>query len=190
MKPKDEQKQEAIQQAALQCIFEEGIAGLKMESIAKKAQVATGTVYVYFKNKDELINHLFLRFKRSSILALEAQIDVKQPFKVNFRQLWYSYMNFALTNPAQATLLEQLHRSPYLSQEARQEAEKLLEPIRQLLNEGKQQQLVKPVDNELLLAFLSGSINQLARRSYEMGFELTPLRLEQAFAMAWDGIKS
>ncbi|TAF65423.1 MAG: TetR/AcrR family transcriptional regulator [Cytophagales bacterium] len=189
MKAKDENKEIAIIDAALQIIFTEGLVGLRMEHVAKVAKVATGTVYLYFKNKEELINHLFLRFKRESMKALELQIDSQVPFKINFMRVWQSYLQFSLENPAIATLLEQLHQSNYLSAEARKEAEDLLNPIRNLLEEGKKQLLIKPIDNELLLSFLSGSINQLARRLHEKQINITNTHIEQAFEMAWDSVR-
>lgn len=190
MKSKDEQKGEAIIQHTLRLIFTEGLAGLKMSSIAQSAGIAVGTLYLYFKNKEELLNHIFLQYKRESMFALAQKIDCEQPFKVNFKQLWLNFLRFAVENPEQATLLEQLHRSPYLRPEVLAETEILLDPIRQMLNEGKQQMLIKHIDNEILLAFLSGSINQIARRFVEKDRKLTPEQFEQAFTMAWDAVRA
>lgn len=190
MKSKDEQKESTIIRATLQLIFREGLAGLKMSDIAKQASMAVGTLYIYFKNKEDLLNHLFLHFKRESMTQLAQKIDFAQPFKVNFKQLWHNYLAYAVDNPEQATLLEQLHYSPYLRPEVVEETDKLLQPIRDMLNEGKRQMLIKHIDNELLLAFLSGSINQIARRFGENDQKLSLEQREQAFDMTWDAVRA
>jgi AcrR family transcriptional regulator len=188
VKLKDEQKEVTIIRATLRLVYREGLAGLKMSDIAKEASMAVGTLYIYFKNKEDLLNEIFLRYKRESMQQLAQKIDFTQPFRLNFKQLWYNYLTFALESPEQATLLEQLHRSPYLHPETIAEADNLLNPIRDMLNEGKRQMLLKNVDNELLLAFLSGSINQIARRCTEINQTLTHEQFEQAFEMAWDAV--
>jgi TetR/AcrR family transcriptional regulator, repressor of fatR-cypB operon len=188
VKVKDTSKEDLIIRATLRLVYKEGLAGLKMSDIAKEANMAVGTLYIYFKHKEELLNEIFLRCKRESMQKLAQKIDFRLPFRLNFKQLWQNYLNFALESPEQATLLEQLHRSPYLRPAAIEEADNLLNPIREMLNEGKKQMLIKNTDNELLLAFLSGSINQIARLCAETNQTLTLEQCEQAFEMAWDAV--
>ncbi len=59
---KDETKVIAIFDATLSVVMKTGFNGLKMADVAKKAGLATGTVYLYFKNKEALINALYLHF--------------------------------------------------------------------------------------------------------------------------------
>lgn len=53
---KNSDKRTDILQAALQLIAERGFHAAPMAEIAEKAGVAAGTIYLYFKNKDILIN--------------------------------------------------------------------------------------------------------------------------------------
>lgn len=48
-------KKNAIIDAAKEVIVDENYSGISIKSIAKKAGIATGTVYLYFSNKDQLI---------------------------------------------------------------------------------------------------------------------------------------
>ena len=59
MKPRDDKKTEQIYCATLQLVKEHGLAGITMSDIAQAAKIATGTLYIYFSGKDELINDLF-----------------------------------------------------------------------------------------------------------------------------------
>jgi len=51
----DEEKRKRILDSAQQCFQEEKIEKVSIKKIAAKAEVATGTVYTYFKNKKELL---------------------------------------------------------------------------------------------------------------------------------------
>ncbi|MBN1818092.1 MAG: TetR/AcrR family transcriptional regulator [Sedimentisphaerales bacterium] len=55
---KQQAAQEAIFDAALKVISGASLEGLKMQDIAAAAGVATGTLYNYFKNKEELLYYV------------------------------------------------------------------------------------------------------------------------------------
>jgi len=75
-------KSELIIQAALNIFYQRGYGSVSIEEIAREAQVAKGTIYLYFKDKDEL-------FFRSVLYVLnfietttkEAAVDSKDPFQ-------------------------------------------------------------------------------------------------------------
>jgi len=54
-------KREAILRAATRIFAEKGFFNAKVADIAKAAGVADGTVYLYFKNKDDVLHSLFDR---------------------------------------------------------------------------------------------------------------------------------
>ena len=54
MEQKKEKKRKAIIDAAEEIIAEKGPHTMNMDEIARKADVATGTIYLYFKNKTSL----------------------------------------------------------------------------------------------------------------------------------------
>ncbi|HEX6125476.1 MAG TPA: TetR/AcrR family transcriptional regulator [Pyrinomonadaceae bacterium] len=54
-------KREAILRAATHVFAEKGFFNAKVADVAKAAGVADGTVYLYFKNKDDLLHSLFDR---------------------------------------------------------------------------------------------------------------------------------
>ena len=59
-----EAREEAILAAATAVFGESGVDGARMAEIARRADVAEGTVYLYYKNKHEL-----LEAARGSFLA-------------------------------------------------------------------------------------------------------------------------
>ena len=61
---KGQDKREAIKQTALKLFCEEGFQQTSTARISREAGVATGTLFTYFKSKDDLINALFLESKQ------------------------------------------------------------------------------------------------------------------------------
>jgi AcrR family transcriptional regulator len=186
---KDDKKIEAIYSATLQIVLQSGFSGLKMPDIAKAAGLATGTLYIYFKNKEDLVNTLYLQLKSRKMKGLFSQYDPSVPFRSCFRQLWYAYFKLNLVNLQEAVFLEQYFRSPYLQNEVKLQEKQLFLPIYELLDRGKKEQIIKNLDSELLLVQLTGPIHEMTRLSYSEDFSITDAVLEQAFQMAWDGLK-
>lgn len=64
MRRKTGDKERRIAEAAVQVFARDGFHGAKITRIAKEAGVATGSVYLYFRNKESILHHLFARLWR------------------------------------------------------------------------------------------------------------------------------
>jgi len=77
-----EAREEAILAAATAVFGESGVDGARMAEIARRADVAEGTVYLYYKNKHELLEAVVDRFWREltkgAIAALSEGATVSQ----------------------------------------------------------------------------------------------------------------
>ncbi len=188
-KPKDEIKEQLIYQTALKIILKDGFTGLKMSRLAKESGVATGTLYIYFNTKEQLINKLFIRLKEKHQTYTLLGITPDTPFFQNFKQAWYNVMQYALDYPEEVAFLDQYHRSVYLKVDTKDAATTLLRPIDELLQQGKKELLIKPIDTALLRNHLNGSIRYLASAHHEGHVQMTKRKMGQAFQLAWDSIK-
>ena len=74
-KSKEEVVQEfriqSIQEATMRVIARKGMAAATMQEIAEEAGVAKGTIYLYFRDRDELVEKTF----ENAITQLHARID-------------------------------------------------------------------------------------------------------------------
>ena len=55
MRRKDETLRDTLLQCAREMVESDGIGAVNIRALAQKAGVATGTVYNYFSNKDEIL---------------------------------------------------------------------------------------------------------------------------------------
>lgn len=69
---KKEEKKKNLLEAARILFLQNGFSKTSISEIARQAQVAKGTFYLYFKDKDELLEHLILQIgRRILMLAYE-----------------------------------------------------------------------------------------------------------------------
>jgi AcrR family transcriptional regulator len=86
MKSKEEVVQEfriqSIQEATMRVIARKGMAAATMQEIADEAGVAKGTIYLYFRDRDELVEKTF----DSAMQTLLARIDEALALDVSFEE--------------------------------------------------------------------------------------------------------
>lgn len=189
MKMKDPDKVSLIYSATLSLVRQNGLTGLTMAAIGKEAQMGMGTIYVYFKSKEELINSLFKRLKSLNTSRIYAPIAPHAPFMLNMRQLYESYLQNRIDFYEEHFFVEQCSNSHFLDDESRRLDAAAFEGVFALLERGKQEMIVKDLDNALLTAQMMGAANEIASMIMKNNQKLTPGILEQAFILGWDSIK-
>lgn len=65
---KKEEKKKNLLDAARILFLQKGVSKTSISEIAKQAKVAKGTFYLYFKDKDELLEHLILQIGRHILM--------------------------------------------------------------------------------------------------------------------------
>ena len=67
-----------------------GLPNLSIHKIAKEAQISPGTTYLYFKNKDELLEQFARYIFKSFEETLEKDYDENQSFFQRYRKKWWN----------------------------------------------------------------------------------------------------
>ena len=108
------EKKEAIFKATLDLIAESGFHNSPMSVLAKKANVAAGTIYHYFASKDDLIVELYSYVKQKVSEEVGVDEDVSRPYKERFKKLFLGNYHFFLKNHKEFLFLEQYNNSNFL----------------------------------------------------------------------------
>lgn len=190
MKPRDDKKIEQIYEATLSLVKANGLAGVTMSEIAKEAHIATGTLYIYFKNKSELINALFTECRNRSAKIYFKNYDPSMPFKKGLKTIWLNLLTYRIKKFEEAIFVDQCFHSPFITQTTKELTKKLFAPLFSLIESGKKQKLLKKADTLLLLTFMAGSINETVKYAKYSNRKLSEDIIEQMFSMCWDGLKS
>ncbi|GAC1530284.1 MAG: TetR/AcrR family transcriptional regulator [Sediminibacterium sp.] len=190
MKPKDDKKTHQIFQATLGLVMENGLAGVKMCEIATEAGIATGTLYIYFKNKDELINALFAACRKASIENYFKKYDPAVPFEKGFRTVWANILRYRTKEFEAAVFMDQCYHSPFINECTMKLTKQLTHPMFKLIERGKEEGFFKKADTFSLLIFMIGGIHEAAKHAHYNRKALTKKTIESMFRMCWDGLKA
>ncbi len=189
MKLKDEEKIHAIYAATLRLFESQGIAGINMANVAKEAGIATGTVYIYFKSKEELLNSLFKDTKVRSAEKIAKSYSTSEPVKAVFNIMWLKYFKFSLEHYSESLFHEHFSISPLLSKENKQLSDEALSPIFNLIERAKKEKLFKPLDSMLLFFQIKGSMQAFTAAVKSGHVKPTKANVDNAMTMCWDSLK-
>ena len=183
-------KRQAILDTALKLFVDQGFHATPTAKIAKEAKVATGTLFHHFKTKEDLINTLYLETKDELIREITSEVDQQTSIKGKLRQIFFNVVNWSLKYPYHHAFYYQYSYSPFISQITKELGEQRLQFIYDLLEEGKQNDVLKSVPTDLLFESALGQINGIIKCILEKP-ELVndEIYMEQAFTLCWDGIR-
>jgi len=98
-----------IMEAALELFEERGYSDTTVPEIARKAGIATGTIYIYFKTKEALVNALYRHWKTEFNEKVFSGVEQILPGRKQLSTIWSAMADFAQQNPTVMGFLE-LHR--------------------------------------------------------------------------------
>jgi len=186
-------KRNEILSAALEMISEQGFHKAPMSMIAKKAGVGAGTIYIYFENKDALINEICLELEKKIAMAIQKGYPESRPARERFIHLWTTLFRYFIENPFHFRYIEQYHNSPYgVSLRRDRILNKTGDPgiVKNLLVEGIRNYTVKDLPIVVLFALAFGPIVFLAR-DHTLGLiKMKDAHIAQAAAACWEAIEN
>jgi AcrR family transcriptional regulator len=94
-KSQKEDRRQAITDTAEEILTAKGIDGVAIRSVAKAAGLSVGSIYVYFKNKEELLLSILLRHLAALDAAFEERIQEQDPVKA-FKAMAHDYKDYYL----------------------------------------------------------------------------------------------
>lgn len=189
LSPNQEAKREQILQATLVLLAQRGFHGFSIKQLASEAGVAAGTVYLYFKDKQDLIEQLHMEIIRAVANAAFKGWNAEAPAVVRFRLLCRNLWDYCKQYPD--TLLckgqfDQLPPDVLRSQYA--DAQAIFKPVKELFEEGRHSGDLVDLPDDVLLCISVDTFWQLARK-HHLGMVLVDeTLLEQVIDATWRGI--
>jgi AcrR family transcriptional regulator len=118
-RPKSDDKHNALLLAAEQVFAERGLAAAPTSAISKQAGVAEGTLFTYFRTKDELVNALYRSIKLELADALMSHFPRQGPVRDRLEYLWNAFVDWGVANPQRLNVLDQLSVADTVSEESK-----------------------------------------------------------------------
>ena len=189
MRYKDEQKKESIIKATIKLVNEIGFVSSSVSKIAKEANVSPATIYIYYKNKEDLLVSTYVEIKKKMGMALLNDFDEALPLRDILLRSWKNGFFYIAKNPGLFQFTEQFSYSPYGQLVDKKDVEKYFEPIVKVLQTGVEQKIIKNVNFDVLTTFIFYPVMILSNTRLCTNFEISEDNIETAFSLAWDAIK-
>jgi TetR/AcrR family transcriptional regulator, repressor of fatR-cypB operon len=190
LRTRDEAKQQRILAGALALVERQGLAGLSMDAVAKAAEVAIGTLYIYFENKEALLNALYLETKRSFAREVFESATPGEPVRKAFERMCIAYMHYVQQNRAAIVFLQQFRNSPFLYEQTLAETAGVNEPVLALFERGKAEGLFKDLPAPLMIAFVQSTLTELSAYAAAEPRKTRKESYLQIAQLAWDALKA
>ena len=92
------EKKQMIMAAALKMFLEEGYAKTSIRNIAEAIEYSPGTIYLYYKDKDELLYDVQAQAFLKLLEIFKLKVNSKDPLN-RLLQIGKTYISFGLENP-------------------------------------------------------------------------------------------
>ncbi len=92
-------RRQAILDAARRVFADKGLRAATIDDVAEAAELGKGTIYLYFKSKEEMFAALKLEGLTRLAARFEAAVDRKLPADQNLRRLCAAYVRFYREEP-------------------------------------------------------------------------------------------
>ncbi|HET8772140.1 MAG TPA: TetR/AcrR family transcriptional regulator [Thermoanaerobaculia bacterium] len=89
---------QSIQEATMRVIARKGMAAATVQEIADEAGVAKGTIYLYFRDRDELVEKTFEGAMNQLIARIDAVLDQDLPIDEKIRAVMAAKLGFFSEN--------------------------------------------------------------------------------------------
>ena len=111
MRTRDVKKEKLIKKKAIELVVKEGLDGFSMQKLARAANVSPATLYIYYKDRDDLIlstsldiaNHLF----EASLEGFDPAMNFAEGLKIQ----WQNRLAFFLKYPNEMEFFEHIRYS-------------------------------------------------------------------------------
>ena len=108
-----------IFQSALELFASQGIQVTSTAQISKKAGVASGTLFVHFKSKQELIDTIYISIKKNAFSDLNENMPDNSSIELQFKEASRKIIEYFSNNYNEFIFLGLVDIDPMVSEEAR-----------------------------------------------------------------------
>ncbi|MCH4830624.1 MULTISPECIES: TetR/AcrR family transcriptional regulator [Flavobacterium] len=182
-------KEKAILEATLELVNNNGFHASSMSKIAQKANVAPATIYIYFENKQDLINKLYLHLKEEISHCIFADYEEGMSVEEGFRVIWNSIANYKRTHIKEALFQSLCDITPMINEETRSKGISYLQKFMDLCKRGQEEGIIKDCSLYLIYGFAINPLSFLVAKQQTGELFFDEEVLENAYNMAWYSIK-
>jgi TetR/AcrR family transcriptional regulator, repressor of fatR-cypB operon len=181
-------KRTAIIDAAVTLFAHRGFYGTTVPEIAQAAGVATGSIYLYFKTKEELVNAALTERKQGMLDTLVAAAGAGGDFETRFRRVWRQLVAYAVAHPADFLFFEMHHHAAYIEPATRAAGDRIMAVAVDFMREVMAAHGLASPGPEALVSLVWGALVGLLKAADQHYLRLDPQLVEAAGLVLWRAV--
>ncbi|WP_299250692.1 TetR/AcrR family transcriptional regulator [uncultured Lacinutrix sp.] len=182
-------KKQRIILTMLELVVEQGVNATPMSQVAKEAGVAVGTIYHYFKNKEQIIEEIYSMICQDFGVVLMANVP-EEDVKKQFETMWINLYNYFVGNPLAFKFIEFVGVPPIITSEIRTKNIPHFIHIRDFFLAAILSKDLRDVNLRLIMQMVFGNVISASRLKFKDELEMTNKQIKDAVEMSWDSIKN
>src|SRR6201996_9072224 len=116
MRSRDVHKETLVKSTTIELIVKEGLEGFSMNKLAKACNISVNTLYIYYRDRDDLIVKIAREEGKRMSDALLHAFDPHASFEEGLRVQWKIRFDYLKDNPLLKSFFDQLQSSTYREQ--------------------------------------------------------------------------
>jgi TetR/AcrR family transcriptional repressor of multidrug resistance operon len=113
MRTRDVDKEKLVKQKAIEIIVKYGFEGFSMNKLAKECHISVATLYIYYKDRDDLIVKIAEEAGLKMAATMLDNFDPEASFEDGLRMQWKNRYRHMMDNPYIGVFFDQLRSSSY-----------------------------------------------------------------------------
>ena len=113
MRARDNQKELLVKQKAIELFLKVGFDGFSMQKLAKACGISVGTLYIYYKNKEDLIIQIAIEEGKRMTQATMKGFSPDMPFAEGLKVQWENRAAYWMKNRDACLFFEGIKHTPY-----------------------------------------------------------------------------
>ena len=160
MRRRDDEKERSIKEAVIKLILQEGFQGTSISKIAKEAGVSPATVYIYFENKEIMLQDIYREYSEEIFNFLLNKVHQEMEGRQLIEILMKSYYSYIQEHEEIFHFVDQFSNCPSLASGC-SEINGMCE-INHLIIEMKNRHIIKDYSNDNLFAVIFYPVKSIA----------------------------
>ena len=196
MRIRDEHKEQVVKEKALELLVSQGFEGFSMQKLARAANVSPATLYIYYKDKEDLIVSIGREIAEKHNAAIFKNFDPYAPFADGLKIQWQNRAEFMMSHKLEMDFYEQIKNSSFREAVTENIVAEFREKMRIFMQNAVQRGEIKTLPIEVSWSILYAPLYNLIRFHQEgrsitgSPFVLTDEILWQTFDLVLKGIKN
>lgn len=194
MRIRDENKEVAIREKAMEMIVKEGFDGLSMQKLARAAGVSPATIYIYYKNREDMLQQLFKAAQSAFAASALRNFDPGLSLEEGLWRQWKNRQRFIEEYPVYYQFYEQFRNTHLINHKSVDMSvfrENMMQFVKNAIKRGE----MNKMEPEVFWAIAYGSFYSLVKfhlqekKMMSETFRLTDAKLRQTLKMVVKALK-